>query len=137
MEPLIAVGFDTFLNILYVAIGLTFVILFHELGHFAVAKWCNVQVERFSIGFGPAIFSWKRGETDFTLGPIPFGGFVQINGMTIADEVDPDDERAYPNRPVWQRFLTIFAGPGTNYLEPRASEKIVDRLVEMAEELKP
>ena len=96
------------------AIGLLIVV--HEAGHYFVARWCNMKVDRFSIGFGPPILSWRRGETDFTLGPIPFGGFVQINGMTGLDEVDPDDERQYPNRPVWQRFAAIFAGPGMNYL---------------------
>lgn len=96
------------------AIGLLIVV--HEAGHYLVARWCRMKVDRFSIGFGPAILKWRRGDTDFTLGPIPFGGFVQINGMTLADEVDDDDPRAYPNRPVWQRFLTIFAGPATNYL---------------------
>jgi regulator of sigma E protease len=96
------------------AIGL--LIIVHEAGHYFVARRCKMRVERFSIGFGPAILKWRRGETDFTLGPIPFGGFVQIHGMTIAEEVEPTDERAYPNRPAWQRFATIFAGPGTNYL---------------------
>lgn len=96
------------------AIGLLIVV--HEAGHFVVARRCKMRVDRFSIGFGPPILKWRRGETDFTIGPIPFGGFVQIHGMTLADEVAPDDTRSYPNRPVWQRFLTIFAGPATNYL---------------------
>jgi regulator of sigma E protease len=96
------------------AIGLLIVV--HEAGHYFVAKWCKMRVDRFSIGFGPAILKWHRKGTDFTIGPIPFGGFVQINGMTIADEVEGDDPSAYPNRPVWQRFATIFAGPATNYL---------------------
>ncbi len=96
------------------AIG--FLIIVHEAGHFIVARWCKMRVERFSLGFGPPLLKWRRGNTDFTLGPIPFGGFVQIDGMVIAEEVDPDDKHAYPNRPVWQRFATIFAGPATNYL---------------------
>ncbi len=96
------------------AIGVLIVV--HEAGHYVVARWCNMRVDRFSLGFGPALLKWRRGETDFTLGPIPFGGFVQINGMTIAEDVDLEDSRAYPNRPVWQRALTIFAGPATNYL---------------------
>ncbi len=96
------------------AIGLLIVV--HEAGHYFVARWCKMRVDRFSIGFGPPLLKWRRGETDFTLGPIPFGGFVQIHGMTLADEVAPDDPRAYPNRPAWQRFVTIFAGPATNYL---------------------
>ena len=97
-----------------IAIGL--LIIVHEAGHYFVARWCKMRVDRFSIGFGPAIVKWRRAETDFTIGPIPFGGFVQISGMTLADEIESTDERAYPNRPVWQRFLTIFAGPATNYL---------------------
>lgn len=97
-----------------VAIGLLIVV--HEAGHYFVARWCKMRVDRFSIGFGPPILKWRRGETDFTIGPIPFGGFVQIHGMTLADDVSADDERSYPNRPAWQRFLTILAGPGTNYL---------------------
>src|SRR5688572_31703107 len=96
------------------AIGMLIVV--HEAGHYFVARRCGMRVDRFSIGFGPPLLKWRRGETDFTLGPIPFGGFVQINGMTLADEVAPDDRRSYPNRPAWQRFLTILAGPGTNYL---------------------
>lgn len=96
------------------AIGLLIVV--HEAGHYFVARRCKMRVDRFSIGFGPPILKWKRGETDFTVGPIPFGGFVQIHGMTLAEDVSPEDTRSYPNRPVWQRFLTIFAGPATNYL---------------------
>jgi regulator of sigma E protease len=96
------------------AIGL--LVIVHEAGHYFVARWCGMRVDRFSIGFGPPILKWRRGETDFTVGPILFGGFVQIHGMTLTEEVAPDDRRSYPNRPAWQRFATIFAGPGTNYL---------------------
>ncbi|HET6610444.1 MAG TPA: M50 family metallopeptidase [Kofleriaceae bacterium] len=96
------------------AIGLLIVV--HEAGHFVVARWCKMRVDTFSIGFGPGIFKRKRGDTEFQLAPIPFGGYVAIAGMNVGDEVDRDDLHAYPNRPVWQRFLTIFAGPGTNYL---------------------
>jgi regulator of sigma E protease len=77
-----------------------------------------MRIERFSIGFGPGILKRvsKKTGTTFQLAPIPFGGFVEIRGMNIAEEVDPDDHHAYPNRPAWQRFITIFAGPATNYL---------------------
>jgi regulator of sigma E protease len=97
-----------------VAIGL--LIIVHEAGHFVVARWCKMSVERFSLGFGPALFKWRRWGTTFQIAPIPFGGFVEIRGMTIAEEVERDDVNAYPNRPVWQRIATIFAGPATNYL---------------------
>jgi regulator of sigma E protease len=97
--------------------ALGFLIVVHEAGHYFVAKWCRMRVERFSVGFGPGILK-KRGKdgTIFQLAPIPFGGFVEIRGMNIAEEVDPEDVHAYPNRPAWQRFLTILAGPGTNYI---------------------
>ena len=95
-----------------------FLIVVHEGGHYFVARWCSMRIDRFSVGFGPAILKTtsKRTGTTFQLAPIPFGGFVEIRGMNIVEEVDPDDRQAYPNRPAWQRFLTIFAGPATNYL---------------------
>jgi regulator of sigma E protease len=95
-----------------------FLIVVHEGGHYFVARWCKMRIERFSIGFGPGILKRKSKKTGttFQLAPIPFGGFVEIRGMNIAEEVDPEDKHAYPNRPAWQRVITIFAGPGTNYL---------------------
>ena len=101
-------------------LALGFLIVVHEAGHYFVARWCGMRVERFSIGFGPGIKGLtrksKKTGTVFQIAPIPFGGFVEIRGMNIAEEIDPDDHHAYPNRPAWQRFLTIFAGPATNYL---------------------
>src|SRR6476646_62852 len=92
--------------------ALAFLIVVHEGGHYFVARWFGMRVDRFSIGFGPGIFKKtdKRG-TLFQVAPLPFGGFVEIKGMNI-----PEDVAAYPNKPAWQRFLTIFAGPATNYL---------------------
>jgi regulator of sigma E protease len=99
-----------------IAVG--FLIVVHEGGHYFVARWCQMRIERFSIGFGPGILkvTSKKTGTTFQIAPIPFGGFVEIRGMNIAEDVDPDDKHAYPNRPAWQRFVTIFAGPATNYL---------------------
>src|SRR5258705_4897125 len=90
--------------------GLGLLIVVHEAGHFVVARLCGMRVERFSIGFGPGILKWrsKKG-TVFQIAPVPFGGFVEIKGMNIAEDVDPDDKFAYPNRPVLQRIATIFA----------------------------
>jgi regulator of sigma E protease len=98
--------------------ALGFLIVVHEGGHYFVARWCQMRIARFSIGFGPGILkrTSKKTGTTFQLAPIPFGGFVEIQGMNIAEDVDPEDKHAYPNRPAWQRFLTIFAGPATNYL---------------------
>lgn len=99
-------------------LSLAFLIIVHETGHYVVARLCGMRVERFSIGFGPGILKRRSAKTGtvFQLAPIPFGGFVEIRGMNIAEEVDPDDRFAYPNRPVLQRVATIFAGPATNYL---------------------
>ena len=97
-------------------LALGVIIIVHEGGHYLVAKWCRMKVDRFSLGFGPAIATWKRKGTEFTLAPIPFGGFVAIRGMNIAEDVDPDDPYVYPNRPLWQRMAAIFAGPAANYL---------------------
>ena len=99
-------------------LALGFLIVVHEGGHYFVARWCGMRIERFSIGFGPGILkrTSKKTGTIFQLAPIPFGGFVEIRGMNIAEEVDPEDAAAYPNRPAWQRFVTIFAGPATNYI---------------------
>jgi len=98
--------------------ALGFLIVVHEGGHYFVARWCGMRIERFSIGFGPGILKRKSKKTGttFQIAPIPFGGFVEIRGMNIAEDVDPDDKAAYPNRPAWQRFVTIFAGPATNYV---------------------
>src|SRR6516162_2708865 len=98
--------------------SVAFLIVVHEGGHYFVARWCRMRIERFSLGFGPGILKRKSKKTGtvFQIAPIPFGGFVEIRGMNIAEDVDPEDKLAYPNRPAWQRFVTIFAGPATNYI---------------------
>ena len=103
--------------ILLAVLALGILIIVHEGGHFLVARLSGMRVDRFSIGFGPKIISFKRGETIYQIAAIPLGGFVQIAGLNPGEEgLATDDPRAYPNRPVWQRLLTIFAGPGTNYV---------------------
>lgn len=106
----------TVTNILTVAIGLGLVIFFHELGHFAVAKWCDVLVERFSIGFGPILWRKKWGETEYALSIIPFGGYVKMLGQ---DDMDPsqlsseeiaENPRSYTAKNVLQRMAIISAG---------------------------
>ncbi|HJZ86653.1 MAG TPA: M50 family metallopeptidase [Polyangia bacterium] len=91
-------------------------IVIHEAGHFWVARMCHMRVEKFSIFFGPAIASFKHKGTVFQIGTIPLGGFVQITGMNPMEEHDANDPFVYPNRPAWQRFLTILAGPWMNYI---------------------
>ena len=98
------------------AIGLGMVIFVHELGHFSVAKWCGVFVERFSIGFGPMLWCRKWGETEYALSAIPFGGYVKMRGQ---DDIDPGqmtdeqvaaDPRSYTSKTVPQRMAIISAG---------------------------
>ena len=99
------------LNILKVALGLGFVIFIHELGHFLLAKWNGVKVEKFSIGFGPTIFGFRRGETEYVLAAIPLGGFVKMLGEGPEDDLNKSsDPRAYPNKSVGARMAIISAG---------------------------
>jgi regulator of sigma E protease len=105
------------LNVLKVAVGLGFVIFLHELGHFLLAKWNGVKVEKFSIGFGPTLFGFRRGETEYVLAAIPLGGFVKMLGEGPEDEANKSsDPRAYPNKSVGARMAIISAGVLMNLL---------------------
>lgn len=102
------------IDILKVVLGLGLVIFIHELGHFLAAKWCDVHVTTFSIGFGPALpfCSFQWGETTYKVGMIPLGGYVQMVGegeATDGDEAD-NNPRSYRNKSVGQRMLIISAG---------------------------
>jgi regulator of sigma E protease len=97
-------------------LALGVLVVVHEAGHFLVARWSRMRVERFSIGFGPPLLKWRSGETQFQLAPVPFGGFVQITGMNPHEEFDEKDPYVYPNRPAILRFLAILAGPAMNYV---------------------
>lgn len=96
------------------AIGV--LIIFHEAGHFFVARWSGMKVQRFSIGFGPPLAKVKKKETEYQIGLLPFGGFVQIEGMNPHDGSDPSSPTSYSNRPISLRLATIAAGPAANYL---------------------
>lgn len=85
----------------------------HELGHFSVAKAFGMRVNEYSLGFGPPLFRRQWGETLYAVRSIPLGGYVRIAGMEGEATSDP---REYPNRPLWQRFSVIFAGPVMNLL---------------------
>jgi len=94
-------------------------IFIHELGHFAVAKWLKVKVEKFSIGFGPSLFSRRIGETEYVLAALPLGGFVKMLGEVPGEELPPDEvSRAFNARPVWQRIAIALAGPVMNLTLP-------------------
>ena len=88
-------------------------ILIHELGHYWAARFFDVKVDAFSFGFGPRIFGFQRGETDFRFSAIPFGGYVKMAGEQVGDE-HANDPRSFLNKPRWQRLIIAFAGPLMN-----------------------
>ena len=96
-------------------IGFAALIILHEAGHFTAAKAVGMRVERFSLFFGPMLWKFRRGETEYGIGPIPLGGYVRITGMNPNEEIPPDAlPRAYYNQPVWKRIVVILAGPFVN-----------------------
>ncbi len=111
-------GAEGMVSILKAALGLGFVIFIHELGHFAVAKWCDVHVETFSIGFGPALpgCSFQRGETTYKIALFPLGGYVKMVGEGAESEEDDDNPRSFKNKTVWQRMAIISAGVTMNVI---------------------
>lgn len=102
-------------SVLAAVVVLGVLILIHECGHFFVAKWMGVRVLKFSIGFGPRIVGFKRGDTDYVISAIPFGGFVKMVGEDPEEEISAADrEVSFPSKSVGQRAAIILAGPGTN-----------------------
>ncbi len=97
--------------------GFALLIILHEAGHFAAAKAVGMRVERFSLFFGRPLVSFRRGETEYGIGPIPLGGYVRISGMNPREELPPDVvPRSYYRQPVWKRVVVIAAGPAVNLL---------------------
>jgi regulator of sigma E protease len=95
--------------------GFCTLIVLHELGHFAAAKWVGMRVERFSLFFGRPLWSVRRGETEYGVGWLPAGGYVKISGMNPHEDLPPEVvPRAYFNQPVWKRLVVIIAGPLVN-----------------------
>ncbi|HUC52649.1 MAG TPA: RIP metalloprotease RseP [Candidatus Cybelea sp.] len=110
-------------TILGIVLVLGVMILVHEWGHFIVARLFGVRVDVFSIGFGPRLFGWKRGATDYRLSALPFGGYVRMAGQDLSEidssEVAPTgapDELM--SKPRWQRVLISAAGPAVNLIMP-------------------
>jgi membrane-associated protease RseP (regulator of RpoE activity) len=93
------------------------VILIHEAAHFAVAKGFAIKVEEFFVGFGPRLWSTRRGETEYGVKALPFGGYVRIAGMNPFQEPAARDRpRTFGAKPIWQRALVIVAGPATHFV---------------------
>jgi membrane-associated protease RseP (regulator of RpoE activity) len=101
----------------FLALILLVVIPIHELGHMLVARRFGFKVTEYFIGFGPRLWSRKRGEIEYGVKAIPAGGYVKIAGMNPYETIAPEDlPRAYGSKPIWQRALVILAGPGSHFL---------------------
>jgi membrane-associated protease RseP (regulator of RpoE activity) len=100
-------------------IGIILVILtLHELGHFLTAKRSGMKVTEFFLGFGPRLWSFRRGETDYGIKPLMVGAYVRIIGMNNLDEVPPEDEpRTYRQQSFPKRLLVVVAGPATHFVQ--------------------
>ena len=101
-----------------VVVGALIVSIFlHELGHFLAAKQAGMKVTEYFLGFGPKIFSFRRGETEYGVKVIPAGAYVRIIGMNDLEEVEPGDEgRTYREKGYWARLRVVLAGPAMNFL---------------------
>lgn len=121
------------IGILAVFIGISALIALHEFGHYAIARLCGMDVQRFSIGFGPTLLAWQWGPTQFQIAMIPLGGYVQIAGLGELEEPALAEQEAvqqpalalpnsqeygklFQEAPLWQRFAVIAAGPAMNGL---------------------
>jgi len=104
------------LGILVSLLVLSFLIFFHELGHFLAARFFGVKVERFSIGFGPILAKKYFAGTEWAISTIPLGGYVKMKGQ---DDLDPTkrnpDPDSYNSKKPWQRIIILFAGPFANF----------------------
>jgi len=88
------------------------IILFHELGHFLLAKRAGIKVNEFSLGLGPTLFGIKKGETVYSLKLLPFGGACMMEG----EDQESENDRAFNNKPVWARISVVAAGPIFNFI---------------------
>jgi regulator of sigma E protease len=102
-------------NIWWFLIMIGIMILIHELGHYWAARFFDVKVDTFSFGFGPRLFGFKKGETDFRFSLILLGGYVKMAGEQAGDE-HATDPRSFLSKPRWQRVIILFAGPAMNII---------------------
>jgi len=101
----------------FIVVAIIFMIFMHEMGHFLTAKLTGMKVTEFFIGFGPRIWSFTRGDTEYGVKAIPAGAYVRIIGMNNLDEVEPGDEnRAYRVKSFPQKLLVVTAGSGMHFL---------------------
>jgi len=119
---IITLGALAFLAVRYpwtmaIVVGLVLMIMLHEAGHFVAARWAGMKSTEFFLGFGPRIWSFKRGETEFGVKALPAGGYVRIIGMSNLEEVEPADEpRTYREGTFGRRMVVVLAGVTVNIL---------------------
>ena len=101
---------------------LGFLVIVHEVGHLLVARASGVRILRFSVGFGPRLFAWRRGHTEYVVSAIPLGGYVKMAGEQHTDAAEPWE---YFAKPIGVRARIVFAGPLVNYLVSLASLWVV------------
>ena len=100
------------MRILIAIIVFSIIVLFHELGHFLLAKANHVQVNEFCLGLGPTICGFTKGETKYSIKLLPFGGACMMEG----EDGTSDNPKAFPNKSVWARIAIVFAGPFFNFI---------------------
>jgi membrane-associated protease RseP (regulator of RpoE activity) len=101
---------------LLVVIGIIAIVMIHETGHFLAARAVGMKATEFFFGFGPRLWSTRRGETEYGVKALPLGGYVRITGMNLLEEVPPEDEgRAYRDKPFWAKSLVVLAGSATHF----------------------
>ncbi|HVB92001.1 MAG TPA: site-2 protease family protein [Acidimicrobiales bacterium] len=104
-------------DLLLFIVILVVIVMLHELGHFATAKWASMKVTEYFVGFGPRLWSVRRGETEYGVKAIPAGGYVRITGFTVLEEVAAEDEaRTYRQQPFWKRIIVASAGSAMHFL---------------------
>ena len=112
-------------------LGFSLVVFFHELGHFLAAKWCDVKVERFCIGFGREIIGFTRGETRYSFNILPLGGYVKMHGQEdfavdkSGEWAVRNDPRSFSNKPVGARAAVVSAGVAMNLVFAAAAFAVV------------
>jgi membrane-associated protease RseP (regulator of RpoE activity) len=104
-------------DLLLFIVILVVIVMLHELAHFATAKWSGMKVTEYFVGFGPRLWSMRRGETEYGVKAIPAGGYVKITGFTVTEEVAIEDEpRTYRQQPFWKRIIVASAGSAMHFL---------------------
>src|SRR5947208_16197240 len=104
------------LGVVLFALAIFVSVCLHEAGHMVTAKTFGMKVTQYFAGFGPTVWSTRRGETEYGIKAVPAGGFVKIVGMTPLEPVaDLDDSRAFWRRPLWQRTVVLAAGSATHF----------------------